>query len=312
MSESESHIVSVNLSHAPYQVVVGRNLLRETGPRVAQAFPGYRCVIVTDSNVGPLHGKVVANSLREAGLGDDIITVPAGEASKSMACTEEVCRQMIRLGLDRKSVVIALGGGVVGDLAGFVAAIYYRGVPVVQLPTTIVSQVDSAVGGKTGVNTAEGKNLLGAFHQPSLVLADVETLATLPDREYREGFAEIIKHAAIRDAGMMALIDTARVDRGVLPELIARNVAIKAGIVVADEKETLGLRALLNFGHTIGHAIESAAGYGVLLHGEAISLGLRAALQLSVTKAGLSPEDAEAVWQRLADFALPSTIRVTP
>ncbi len=203
-------------------------------------------------------------------------------------------------------MLIALGGGVVGDLAGFVAAIYYRGIPYVQIPTTVVSQVDSSVGGKTGVNASGGKNLLGAFHHPVLVLADPATLLTLPDREFNEGFAEIIKHAAIRDSEMLDILDPARRDG--LADLIARNVGIKARIVVADEKEITGERALLNFGHTIGHAIEQAAGYGRFLHGEAISIGLHAALRLSVEKAGLSEAEAEKVVAALEAFQLPTRI----
>jgi 3-dehydroquinate synthase len=213
---------------------------------------------------------------------------------------------MIRAGHDRKSLVIALGGGVVGDLAGFVAAIFYRGLPFVQIPTTIVAQVDSSVGGKTGVNVAEGKNLLGAFHQPRLVMVDPETLRTLPDREYREGFAEAIKHAAIRDAAMLddlAALDPA--NRDVPADLIARNIAIKARIVEADEHETLGIRALLNFGHTIGHGIEAAVPYGQLLHGEAIALGMRAALFLSERHAGLDPAASRKILTLLEKFGLP-------
>ena len=187
---------------------------------------------------------------------------------------------MISAGLDRRAFVAALGGGVVGDLAGFVASIYYRGIPHVQIPTTVVAQVDSAIGGKTGVNARDGKNLIGSFHQPALVIADPETLSTLPKREFNEGIAEIIKHAVIRDAAM--LVDLHKPVTSDLPPLIARNQEIKSAIVVEDEFEKLGVRALLNFGHTIGHAIENAAGYGRYLHGEAVSLGIAAALRLSV------------------------------
>ena len=208
---------------------------------------------------------------------------------------------MISAGLDRSSAVVALGGGVVGDLAGFVAAIYYRGIPYIQIPTTIVAQVDSSVGGKTGVNAAGGKNLIGAFHQPRLVIADTSTLATLPAREFNEGFAEVIKHAAIRDFTMLDALDD-------LPALIARNVAIKAAIVAEDELETKGLRALLNFGHTIGHGIENAAGYGRYLHGEAISLGLVAACRLSVEKAGLDPAARDRIFSALARYKLPLSL----
>jgi 3-dehydroquinate synthase len=223
-----------------------------------------------------------------------------------MAQAESLCREMIRAGHDRTSVVVALGGGVVGDLAGFVAAIFYRGLPFIQVPTTIVAQVDSSVGGKTGVNVGEGKNLLGAFHQPRLVLVDPDTLATLPDREFCEGFAEAIKHAAIRDALMLA--DLAALDpatRAVPAELIARNIAIKARVVEADEHETRDIRALLNFGHTIGHGIEAAVPYGELLHGEAISLGIRAALFLSERHAGLASEESAQVIALLEKFHLP-------
>jgi hypothetical protein len=195
---------------------------------------------------------------------------------------------------------------VVGDLAGFVASIFYRGIPFVQIPTTIVAQVDSSVGGKTGVNVGEGKNLLGAFHQPRAVFIDPETLGTLPDREFREGFAEAIKHAAIRDAAM--LDELAALDpngREVPAALIARNIAIKARIVEADEHETLGIRALLNFGHTIGHGIEASLPYGEMLHGEAISLGIRAALFLSERHAGLSPSASAKVIGLLEHYRLP-------
>jgi len=226
---------------------------------------------------------------------------PAGEKSKSMLEAASLCEQMIAAGLDRSSAAIALGGGVVGDLAGFVAAIYYRGIPFVQIPTTIVAQVDSSVGGKTGVNAAGGKNLIGAFHQPRLVIADTGTLATLPEREFNEGFAEVIKHAAIRDFAMLDALDD-------LPALIARNVAIKAAIVAEDEFETKGVRALLNFGHTIGHGIENAAGYGRYLHGEAISLGLVAACRLSVEKAGLDPAVRDRIFSVLAHYHLPMTL----
>jgi 3-dehydroquinate synthetase len=195
---------------------------------------------------------------------------------------------------------------VVGDLAGFVAAVFYRGIPLVQVPTTIVAQVDSSVGGKTGVNVAEGKNLVGAFHQPVAVLVDPETLRTLPDREFREGFAEAVKHAAIRDAAMLddlAALDPA--SREVPAELLARNIAIKARIVEADEHETRDLRALLNFGHTIGHGIEAAVPYGEMLHGEAIALGLRAALFLSERHCGLDPAATRRILGLLEHFRLP-------
>ncbi len=301
--------VRVELSERSYSVLVGHGLLARTGELIQPVLGGKkRAAVVTDSTVGPLYAETVLASLRAAGVDPVLVTVPAGEASKSMSHVEQVCREMIRAGLDRSSFLVALGGGVVGDLAGFAASIFFRGIPYVQIPTTVVSQVDSSVGGKTGVNTPEGKNLLGCFHQPVLVLADPATLDSLPPREYNEGFAEIIKHAAIRDAAMLPLIRQAHADRSVLPDLIARNVAIKAAIVSADEHETLGLRALLNFGHTIGHGIEASAGYGALLHGEAISLGTIAALAISRDVAGLSQSAAGEITALLRLYDLPEKL----
>jgi len=295
---SDAIEVPVPLAEHSYRVVVGSGLLTCVGARIRAVSKASRCALVTDSIVGPLYADTVRLSLEESGFDVVIITVPSGESSKSLAQVAFVCDAMIEAGLDRSALLVALGGGVVGDLAGFVAAIYYRGIPFVQIPTTIVAQVDSSIGGKTGVNAAGGKNLLGAFHQPVLVLADVSTLSTLPEREFNEGFAEVIKHAAIRDRAMLDHLDD-------LTSLVARNVAIKAAIVTEDEFETKGVRALLNFGHTIGHGIEAAAGYGRFLHGEAISLGLVAACRLSVRKAGLPLVDADLLISMLARYRLP-------
>jgi len=299
--------VHVDLAERSYEVIVAAGGIGMVADLVAQAgLSGRRAAVISDDTVAALHAESVMTGLENAGHSPSLHTVPAGEASKSMAHAEELCREMIRAGHDRKSFVIALGGGVVGDLAGFVAAIFYRGLPFLQIPTTIVAQVDSSVGGKTGVNVTEGKNLLGAFHQPRLVVVDPETLRTLPDREFREGFAEAIKHAAIRDAAMLgdlAALDPA--NRYVPDDLIARNIAIKARIVEADEQETLGIRALLNFGHTIGHGIEAAVPYGELLHGEAIALGMRAALYLSERKTGLDPASSREILALLEKFGLP-------
>ncbi len=299
--------VRVNLAERSYNVLVANGLLSQAGEHIAALTQQPRRIaIISDATVVGHHGDTLIASLEAAGFKTSLHVVPAGEASKSMANVESLCSEMIRAGHDRHSMVVALGGGVVGDLAGFVAAVFYRGVPFMQIPTTIVSQVDSSVGGKTGVNAPEGKNLIGAFHQPVLVLVDPETLRTLPDREYREGFAEAIKHAAIRDAAMLkdlAALDSA--SRDVPPALLARNIAIKARIVEADETETLDIRALLNFGHTIGHGIEAAVPYGQLLHGEAISLGMRAALDLSIRHAGLPEGDAGKILGLLEKFGLP-------
>lgn len=299
--------VHVDLADRAYNVLVEPGLLGRAGETLKSAgISGLRAAIISDETVARFHAGALMASLEAAGFHPTLHTVAAGEASKSMTQAETICREMIRAGHDRKSLVVALGGGVVGDLAGFVASIFYRGIPFVQVPTTIVAQVDSSVGGKTGVNVGEGKNLLGAFHQPRLVLVDPETLRTLPDREFREGFAEAIKHAAIRDAAMLG--DLAAFDpngRDVPPDLIAHNIAIKARVVEADEHETRDIRALLNFGHTIGHGIEASVPYGEMLHGEAISLGIRAALVLSERHAGLSPDDSEKVIALLEKYHLP-------
>ena len=293
--------VSVELSKAPYKVLIGAGAISFSGELISRMSKPCRCVVVTDSNVGPLYAEAVELSLSQAGFQPVRVTVPAGESSKSISQLGFICDAMIEAGLDRASLLIALGGGVVGDLAGFAAAVYYRGIPYIQIPTTIVSQVDSSVGGKTGVNAAGGKNLIGSFHQPRLVIADTETLRSLPEREFNEGFAEVIKHAAIRDPAMLDSLDD-------LPSLIARNVGIKAAIVAEDEFETKGLRALLNFGHTIGHGIEASAGYGKFLHGEAISLGLLAACRLSVEKSGLTEQEAARISSALASYKLPSRL----
>ena len=295
--------VPVALSKNPYEIIVGNGILSHAGELAAEILPLGRCALVTDANVAPLYAETVSGSLEAAGFAPTLITIPAGEKSKSLSIAESVCDRMISAGLDRGTFVAALGGGVIGDLAGFVASIYYRGIPHVQIPTTVVAQVDSAIGGKTGVNAREGKNLIGSFHQPVLVIADPQTLRSLPDREFNEGAAEVIKHAVIRDAEM--LDDLAGSVRTALPALIARNARIKAAIVAEDEFEKLGVRALLNFGHTVGHAVEKAGGYGRFLHGEAVSLGIVAALHLSVRQAGLLQAEADKVLEMLRAFDLP-------
>jgi 3-dehydroquinate synthase len=304
----QSHSVRVNLESRSYDVLIGSGILTSVGEQAKELFGARKCAVVTDSHVAPLYGEVVKRSLAGQGIESVMICVSAGEKSKSMAVVEDVCRQMLRAGLDRKGFLVALGGGVIGDLAGFAASIFLRGIPFLQVPTTVLSQVDSSVGGKTGVNTPEGKNLLGTFSQPARVLADTDTLQSLPPREYREGFAEIIKHAAIRDASMMDAINKASRREGDLAALIQRNVAIKARIVEADEYETLGQRALLNFGHTIGHAIEASVPYGELLHGEAISLGMVAAARMSAEIAGLPAEHVKRIVALLEAFELPTRL----
>lgn len=309
------HSVSVSLGSRSYEVLIEPGLLQNAGELIRNQLGNRRLAIVTDSNVAPLHLRTLVESLEKAGLTAQEIIVPAGEASKCLTVVEEVCEQMVAARHDRGSAVIALGGGVIGDLAGFVAAIYFRGIPFVQVPTTVMAQVDSAVGGKTGVNTRKAKNLLGSFHQPALVLADIETLLTLPDRALFEGFAEVIKHGIIRDREFfhsltpfrseLDAIRSRQIAPHALTAVIKRNVEIKAAVVAEDEHETKDIRALLNFGHTIGHAIEAVAGYGQLLHGEAISLGMVAAADLSVRRAGLPANERDEIIGMLLRYKLP-------
>jgi 3-dehydroquinate synthase len=298
--------IRVRAGEQSYDVVVGRGILARIGALLSPKFKGAACAVISDAKVAALHANTVMSSLSEAGARPVLITVPSGEQSKTMQQAEAICDRMIEAGLDRSSFVVAVGGGMVGDLAGFVAAIYHRGIPCVQVPTTLLAQVDSSIGGKTGVNTAAGKNLIGAWHQPALVISDVETLETLPAREFRQGFAELIKHAVIRDAEMFERLE--RFDRADLPALILRSVKIKAGIVAADERERTGERALLNFGHTIGHAIERAGEYRDFLHGEAVSLGMVAASEISVRKAGLVEAERQRIVRTLEAFELPTRL----
>jgi 3-dehydroquinate synthase len=304
----EGQCIHVALARRPYSVHVGEKLLESSGVLTRQCFPKLRRIaILADSTVAKLYGKRLAEALRRADFAPELLDFPAGESSKSLSIAEDLCERMIRLGFDRSCAVAALGGGVTGDLAGFVAAIYYRGVPFIQVPTTVVAQVDSAVGGKTGVNARSGKNLIGAFHQPSLVIADVSTLETLEPRDFNEGFAEIIKHAIIRDPALFdRLFDAPRGQA--LTHVIATNVSIKARIVEEDEFETSGVRALLNFGHTIGHGIEAAAGYGTYRHGEAVSLGMVAAARLSQQQAGLDSRSVERIMELLRKYHLPTQL----
>ncbi len=298
--------IAIRAGQKQYDALVGGGMLNDIGEHAARVFRGRRCAVISDTNTAELFAAKVVDQLRGSNFEPTLITIPAGENSKSLAEAGRVCEQMITAELDRSSFVVTLGGGVVGDLGGFVAAIYHRGIPCMHVPTTLLAQVDSAIGGKTGVNTATGKNLLGAVHQPSLVLADVETLRTLPVREFNQGFAEIIKHAVIADPSLFDLVE--KFDRAQLADLVARNIRIKAEIVAGDERDVSGARAVLNFGHTVGHAIERALGYGTLLHGEAISLGIVAACEISVRKAGLSEAERERVVRALAAFDLPTKL----
>ncbi len=294
--------VPVALSHGGYEVVIGSGLVARAGALLAPVLPQKRAVVVTDETVAALHLPALLAALAETGIDAVPIVVPPGEGSKSLSGYGRLVDAMLALGMERRTAVIAFGGGVVGDLAGFAAATVLRGLPLVQIPTTLLAQVDSSVGGKTGINTTAGKNLLGAFHQPVAVLADTDMLQTLPARELRAGYAEIVKAGLIGDPALFGWCESNGAallagDGAVQAEAVRRACAFKAAVVGADEREQMpDGRALLNLGHSFGHALEAEAGYdGSLLHGEAVGIGLGLAFRLSV-RLGLCPEaDAERV-----------------
>jgi len=306
--------LTVALESAAYDVVVGDGLLARAGALLAPVIPQKRVVVVTDATVAALHLPALLDGLAQTGIAAQRIVVPPGEASKSMASYARVVDGLLDAGVERRTTVIALGGGVIGDLAGFAAATTLRGLPFVQVPTTLLAQVDSSVGGKTGINTAHGKNLVGAFHQPRLVLADTGTLNTLNGRELRAGYAEAVKAGLIGDAAFFewceahgaALIGG---DRELQAEAILRACAFKAAVVGDDERDErpAGGRALLNLGHTFGHALEAEVGYGgALLHGEAVAVGLGLAFRLSAQLGLCAAADAARVAEHLNAVGLPS------
>ena len=296
------------------RILIGKQLLPRTGKRCQALALSGQCALISDSNVARLFAYRVKKSLTSSGFRATLITIPAGETSKTLKQVGAICDRMIAAGLDRQSFVIGLGGGMIGDISGFVAAIYHRGVPHVQIPTTLLAMVDSSIGGKTGVDTRAGKNLIGAFHQPSLVIDDLDVLKTLPRRQFNQGFAEIIKHAIIADPKMFRMLKSwdasSRLASGALAlqSLIKRNVQIKSRIIAQDERDRTGQRALLNFGHTVGHAIERAGNYRKFLHGEAVSLGIVAAFAISVKRAGLRPDQRAVIVDLLGQFGLPTRL----
>jgi 3-dehydroquinate synthase len=308
--------IGVGLGERSYDIVIGRQLLDGAGARIAATLPGARCVVVSDATVAALYLDRLKASLGSLFLGD--VVVAPGEPSKSFPVLAEVCERLLKLGVERGDVVIALGGGVVGDLAGFAASILRRGVRFVQIPTTLLAQVDSSVGGKTGIDMPQGKNLIGTFHQPSLVLADISVLETLTPRDFRSGYAEVMKYGLLGDAPFFAWLEHnwQQIFSG---EGEARSTAIatscraKTAIVEADEREESGTRALLNLGHTFGHALEAFAGYSDrLLHGEAIAIGMRLAFSFSAEQ-GLCPaSDVNRVERHLVHVGLPGRIADIP
>src|SRR6185437_1729313 len=308
---STAERLAVALGRRSYDIVVGSNLLAEAGALLSPLIRQKRVVIVTDTIVAPLHLARLAGSLDQAAIRHDTIVLPPGEATKDFAHFAQLCEDVLALGIERGTTLIALGGGVVGDLAGFAAASLLRGLDFVQLPTTLLAQVDSSVGGKTAIDTRHGKNLVGAFHQPILVVADIDTLATLPRRELLAGYAEVVKYGLIGDRAFYDWLEgrgAALVagDVAARQQAVRRSCAAKAAVVAADEREE-GERALLNFGHTFGHAFEAATGFGeVLKHGEAVALGMQLAFDLSVRLGFCPPASAERVRRHLSGLGLPT------
>jgi len=312
--------VPVQSGQRDYQVLVGNGALHEAASDLAAVCSGGAAIVVSDANVAPLYMAPVCAALRDAGCAATEVVLPAGEAQKCLARAEELFGVMYERHLTRADTVVALGGGVIGDLAGFVAATYLRGLRLVQVPTTLLAQVDAAVGGKVGVDFRAGKNHVGTFYQPWTVLADVQTLATLPARERRNGAVEVVKYALLAGGETMTLIegalsgapvtgDSARDPAGLCREdVVAECVRYKARVVAADEREESGERHLLNLGHTIGHAVEAAGRFSRYSHGEAVALGLHAMLWLSERLTGLDAADAERATRLLAAVGAPDRL----
>jgi 3-dehydroquinate synthase len=313
LKQSDPVIVDVALAERAYDIVIGRDLLGSLGARIAAVRPGARTAIVTDRSVARHWLDKTEAALAQAGIASSRIIVDEGEGSKSYATLEKVSEALIAAKVERNDLVIALGGGVVGDLAGFAAAILRRGVDFVQVPTTLLAQVDSSVGGKTGINSPQGKNLIGAFHQPVLVIADTAVLDTLPPRQFRAGYAEVAKYGVLGDAAFFGWLEKNHADifkGGAAREhAIATSCRAKAAIVARDERET-GDRALLNLGHTFGHALEAVTGFSDrLFHGEGVAIGTVLAAEFSASLGMIPSSDAVRIERHLADAGLPTHLQ---
>lgn len=303
----DSKAVTVGLEERSYEIVIGTGTIKKLGVRVKELRPS-RVAVISNRTVFPLYKDAVLGSLREHDMEPVVVLMPDGEEYKDFEWVNKLHGELLKAGLDRSSVLIALGGGVIGDIAGFVASTYMRGIRFVQVPTTLLAQVDSSVGGKTGVNHPLGKNMIGTFYQPSLVLVDIDTLRTLPQREFYAGMAEVIKYGIIADS---ELFDFLLVNRdGIITHgdavvhIIKRSCEIKADVVSKDERES-GLRAILNYGHTVGHAVETVTGYTKYLHGEAVAIGMYAAAKLAVITGMLDKKELEAIKDIIRLYELP-------
>lgn len=301
--------LAIDLGERSYEILIGLGLRKQVGEFLKAVFRPSRVVIITHPSINSTYGEEVIANCLDQGWTTDIIEVPEGEVSKSLGQVEKLYDRLLELNCDRKSVLIALGGGVIGDLVGFVAATYQRGINFIQVPTTLLSQVDSSVGGKTGVNHPKGKNMIGAFYQPRLVVTDLQTLKTLPIKEYRAGLAEIVKYGVISDASFFEFLeknykDILNLNQDCLSYIIENSCAIKAKVVEKDERETRH-RMILNFGHTLGHAIESLTGYSRFVHGEAVAIGMVRAAELSHSMGKCSKEVPRRLEVLLKNLGLP-------
>ncbi len=310
------HKIKVDLKERGYDIIIGKGIVSGGEPDASVFRPfvsGRKCLVITDSNVGRILGSRFLKVLGTAGAHAELAVFKAGEASKNIRTYESLLRKVSKSGLDRSSVIVALGGGVVGDVAGFVAATYMRGIRFIQVPTTLLAMVDSSVGGKTGIDLPEGKNLVGAFWQPRLVVVDPAVLMTLPKREVRCGLAEVVKYGVIMDEKFFSFLEKnlygiKNMDMDTYGEIIARCCELKAEVVCVDERETSGLRAILNYGHSFGHAVETVTGYGRYAHGEAVSIGMCIAADLAVSCYKFSLESAERQKTLLKAMGIPVTV----
>jgi len=306
--------IRVALGERSYDIEIGRGNLPQIAGFITQRLKCTHAVVVTDSNVRSPHAESVAQFLSAASIRVDVLSTPAGEGSKCVTEADQLWQELVRLKADRKTVIVAVGGGVVGDLAGFVAATYARGLAFVQVPTTLLAQVDSSVGGKVGINLAHAKNIVGAFWQPAGVLIDLDVLATLPDREYHSGLAEVVKYGVILDAAFFEYLE-ANVDglnsrqTDVLEYVVSKSCRLKADVVEQDECEVTGLRAVLNYGHTFCHAIETVTGYGRFLHGEAVAIGMVCASRLAEHLGRIDRGVTERQRSLLASLGLPTAVQ---
>ena len=300
-----SQIIQTQGKSYPFHIKEG--IFSQVAEKISSLNFGEKCAIITDSIVKKYYGDSLRDQMENAGFKVDLLEIPAGEASKSLSSIEFLSEELIKRGHNRNSFLLSLGGGVVGDITGFLSSVFLRGIKYLQIPTTIISQVDSSIGGKTGVNLKSGKNLIGTFYHPEIIFIDPSLLSTLPERRKREGFSEIIKHACIANIKLFEHLERKRFD---IPDsyLINQNILIKKEIVETDEKETLGKRELLNFGHSLGHSIETASKYQKIFHGEAVAIGIHAALHLSKIKNKFPDESINRVLEILKYYQLPVSL----